>query len=107
MDSQRNYNAEQEIEQIETELQDLKEKINRRIQTLRESVEQKYTKAQELQEESSYDGDNEMDEKWKKRTTLMTVGNRQLDRIHELCKLSDKHEFGEHKMENAELAGGP
>lgn len=86
---------------------ELKERINSRIQKLRKSVEQKYAKAYELEDESDYDGDNEMDDEWKKRTTLMTTANRQQDRIHELCKLSDKHEFGDHEIENAELAGGP
>jgi len=88
-------------------MSDLQDKINGRIETLRKSIDQKYEKANRLEKESDYDGEGEMDDKFKKRTSLMTIANRQMDRIHELCRLSDKHDFGDHKLENPELNGGP
>lgn len=98
---------EGEVEVLGSTTQNLEDKIDSRIETLRELVEKKYSEAFDLRDESEYDGDNEMDDEWKKSCTLMSTANRQLDRIHELCKLTDNKEWGNHEMENEELNGGP
>ena len=86
---------------------DLEKRIDNRIEHLRELVENKYKKAFELREESDYNGDNEMDDKYKRSCTLMSTANRELDRIHELCKFTENKTWGTHEYENKELNGGP
>lgn len=85
---------------------DLLGRIDDRIQHLRNLVEKQTEKAFEHREQSDYDGEGEFDDHEKKARTLFSIVHDHQERIHELCRLSNKHEFGEHRLEEAELAGG-
>lgn len=85
---------------------ELRESINNRIEHLRELVEELNEKAHTLRDEHDWDGETEMPEEEKEARNLFAIVSSHQDRIHELTQFSEKHEFGEHRLETKEIQGG-
>lgn len=85
----------------------LQQRINDRIENLREHAEKYFNLAQEKRNESDYDGQGDFDEAEKMARSHFSTVHKDLERIHELCKLSDEKTWGEHKLEEKELNGAP
>lgn len=86
--------------------EELQESINNRIEYLREIVEKLNSKAHTLRDEHDWNGETEMPEEEKRARNLFAIVSSHQDRIHELTQFSEKHDFGDHRLENRKLAGG-
>lgn len=87
--------------------EDLQQRIDKRIENLREHAQKYFDLALEKRGESDYDGQGEFDEAEKKARSHFATMENDLERIHELCKFSDEKEWGNHKLEEEELNGAP